>query len=72
MEANVYEDETIDYEDGNADTVKGCVELVTSADVNFNPANIAGGCSEDDDDDDNDNNDDEHGEINYFDDEMSD
>lgn len=64
--ANTFEDETIDYEDGTVE--KGCVELVSSADVNVNPTN-AGVGSDDDDDDDNDE--DEDGEVNYFDDDLS-
>ncbi|XP_062116420.1 uncharacterized protein LOC133830460 [Humulus lupulus] len=61
--ANVYEDETIDYEDGTVE--KGCVELVTLSGVN--PSNVD---AVSDDDDENEDEDDD-GEVNYFDDDLS-
>lgn len=67
MEVNAYEDETIDYEGGTVDTRKGCVELVASTDVNVNPANA---CADSDEDDDG-GYDGGGGEINYFDDDLS-
>lgn len=63
--ANAYEDESIDYEEGTVD--KGCVELVPSAEINVNPANAGAGSDDDDDE----NDDDDDGEVNYFDDELS-
>lgn len=57
----------VDYEgvNGNAETRNGSVELVTLADADINPVN-AGVATDDDDEDD------EDGDINFFDDDMSD
>ncbi|KAL5538066.1 hypothetical protein UlMin_042276 [Ulmus minor] len=63
-QVNAYEDETIDYEDGSIELRKGCAELVTLAYANDNPSNVGAGFEEDEDE--------EEGDINYFDDDMSD
>ncbi|XP_008223502.1 PREDICTED: uncharacterized protein LOC103323294 isoform X1 [Prunus mume] len=62
-----YENDMVDYEgvNGNAETRNGSVELLTLADADINPAN-AGVATDDDDEDD------EDGDINFFDDDMSD
>lgn len=60
-----YENDMIDYEEGNIDNRKAIVEVVSlAADVNVNAAMNAGVASDNDDDDD--------GDINFFDDDMSD
>ena len=73
-EVNAGEDKTIGYKEGSVETRKGCVELVGAAEVNGNAANSCG----DSDEDENvhghghgrgDNID--GGEINYFDDDLS-
>lgn len=66
-QVDAYENEVMEYEDGNAEVRKGCMELVTLADVeplDVNPANNAGAATEEDDDDDND--------LNFLDDNLSD
>lgn len=66
-QVDAYENEVMEYEDGNAEVRKGCMELVTLADIeplDVNPANNAGAATEEDDEDDND--------LNFLDDNLSD
>ena len=56
----------MEYEDGNAESRKGCIDMVTLADVqplDANPANNAGTSFDDDDEDDDD--------LNFLDDDLS-
>lgn len=73
-EVNAGEDKTIDYEEGSVETRKGCVELVGAAELNGNAANSCG----DSDEDENGHghghghgHKNDGGEINYFDDDLS-
>uniref|UniRef100_A0A5B7A4G1 BED-type domain-containing protein n=1 Tax=Davidia involucrata TaxID=16924 RepID=A0A5B7A4G1_DAVIN len=62
-QADAYENDLIEYEDGNVEARKGSMELVTLADVeplDVNPANNAGAATDDDAD------------LNFLDDDLSD
>lgn len=66
-QVDTFENE-VDYEDGHVEARKGCMQLVTLADVqplDVNPANNFGAATDDDDYEDDDNN------INFLDDNMS-
>lgn len=66
-QVDTYENE-VEYEDGHIEARKGCMQLVTLADVqplDVNPANNFSAATDDDDYEDDDNN------INFLDDNMS-
>ncbi|KAL6990191.1 hypothetical protein U1Q18_052600 [Sarracenia purpurea var. burkii] len=69
-----YENDLIEYEDGNAEGRKGCLEIVSSADVeplDVDPPNNTGTATDEDDDEDDDNDNGDDDDLNFIDDDLS-